>query len=187
MIYKSEYYNETPIISIIFSYGFKDGKAPNKEILNSNLNFQNYNNNKLVISYNPLDYGKLILEVKLEDYTQYVLQTKGNLVVNIKKFEKHNEIEISSGGKIISKFKDEFISENKFVRILDNKNFYFENNKEILFIKILKSRFISKISPNKNLNNKFIVLDIETYIKDNILIPYLISIYDGQKESIFSI
>ena len=28
MIYKSEYYNETPIESIIFSYGFIDGLAP---------------------------------------------------------------------------------------------------------------------------------------------------------------
>jgi hypothetical protein len=62
MIYKSDYYNETPIESIIFSYGFKKGTAPGKEIFNSN--YQNYRNNKLVISYNPLDYGKLISEFK---------------------------------------------------------------------------------------------------------------------------
>jgi hypothetical protein len=60
MIYKAEYYNETPIMSFIFSYGFKDGTAPLKEVTNLNVNFQSYKANKLVISYNPLDYGKLI-------------------------------------------------------------------------------------------------------------------------------
>jgi hypothetical protein len=31
MIYKSEYYNETTIESLIFSYGFKDERASEKE------------------------------------------------------------------------------------------------------------------------------------------------------------
>jgi hypothetical protein len=31
MKFKSEYYNETVIDSIIFSYGFKNGKIPNKD------------------------------------------------------------------------------------------------------------------------------------------------------------
>jgi len=31
MIYKSEYYNETTIESFIFSYGFKDERASEKE------------------------------------------------------------------------------------------------------------------------------------------------------------
>lgn len=58
MIYKSDYYNETPIESFIFSYGFKSGLAEMKQKNNSN--FQTYKNNKLVTSYNPLEYGKLI-------------------------------------------------------------------------------------------------------------------------------
>jgi hypothetical protein len=69
------------------------------------------------------------------------------------------------------------------VRVLDNKNYYFENNKEILFIKEMKSKFISKLSQIKNLNNKFITLDVETYIKDSILIVYCISIFDGKNIS----
>ena len=94
-ISKSEYYSETPIESVIFSYGFKNEKLANKEIT-SKINFQKYKNNKLVISFNPFDFRKIISEFKLENYTQFVLQTKDNLLVNIKKFEKYNEIELIS-------------------------------------------------------------------------------------------
>jgi len=69
------------------------------------------------------------------------------------------------------------------MRVLDNKKYYFENNKEILFIKEMKTKFISKLSQIKNLNNKFITLDVETYIKDSILIVYCISIFDGKNIS----
>jgi hypothetical protein len=189
MIYKAEYYNETAIESIIFSYGFKKEKIENKiDAKTSNLsNFQSYKNNNIPISYNPLDYGKLISEFKFENYTQYVLQTKDNFIINFLKFEDYNEVEVISSGDIIIKFKDEFISENKFMRFLDNKKYYFENNKEILFMKEMKTKFISKLAKSKNLTNNFITLDIETFIKDNILIPYMISIYDGEKVSTFSI
>jgi hypothetical protein len=73
---KNNYYNETPINSLIFSFGFKNEKLSEKETINSNVNFQKYENNKLVISYNPLDYGKLILKNEFEDYTQFILQTR---------------------------------------------------------------------------------------------------------------
>jgi DNA polymerase type B, organellar and viral len=183
MIYKSEYYNETPITSFIFSYGFINEKINEKEIIQSNINFQSYKNNKLPISFNPLDYGKLISEMKWENYIQFILQSKENLLFNINKFENHNEISLISGGNIILNFKDEFLSENKFVRILDNKKYYFENNKEILYIKLLKTKFISKISLTKILTNDFITLDIETFIKNNILTVCCISIYDGKSKS----
>jgi len=64
MIYKSEYYNEIPIESLIFSYGFKNEKLADKEIISKDVDIQKYKNNNLVISYNPLDYGKLISEFK---------------------------------------------------------------------------------------------------------------------------
>lgn len=186
MIYKSEYYNETPVESIIFSYGFKDGLAPVRESFKTKLNFQNYKDNKLVISYNPLDYGKLISEFKWDNYIQFVLQTKDNYIVNFLKYDNYNLIEIVSGGDIIIKFRDEFISENKFLRILDNKKYYFENNEQILYTKEMKSKFISKLAQTKNLNNNFITLDVETYIKNSILTVYCISIYDGKiKKSYF--
>src|SRR5712675_2433410 len=154
MIYKSEYYNETPIESIIFSYGFKDEIVQVRETFKTDLNFQNF---------------------------------KNNIIVIISKYDNYNQIEILSGGDIIVKFRDEFISDNKFIRILDNKKYYFENNQQILYTKEKKTKFISKLAQTKILNNNFITLDIETYIKDGILIPYVISIYDGKMEFTFSI
>jgi hypothetical protein len=179
MILKSEYYNETPVESFVFSLGFKDEKISEKEIIKTNLNFQKYKNNKLVISYNPLEFGILISKTKFDNYIQFILQNNDNILVRINQFDKYNEVSLISGGNTILNFKDEFIMENKFVRILDNKKFYFENNSEILFLKDMKTKFISKLSATKNLKNKFITLDIETFVKEKTLIPYLIKFYDG--------
>jgi len=113
------------------------------------------------------------------------LQTTDNLLININKFSSYNETSLISGGDTIFKFRDEFIYENKFVRILDNKKFYFENNKEVLFTKETKSKFISKLKPTNNLNNEFITLDIETYVEKSVLIVYNISIFDGSTKKTF--
>ena len=66
------------------------------------------------------------------------------------------------------------------MRIIDNKKYYFENGEQFLFTEDLKTKFISKTKKIKFLTNKFITIDIETYIKDGLLIPYLICFYDGR-------
>lgn len=50
MEFKSEYYNETAIESVIFSYGFKDGTISDKNIVNPNLKNMEFNKMKLPIS-----------------------------------------------------------------------------------------------------------------------------------------
>jgi hypothetical protein len=47
----------------------------------------------------------------------------------------------------------------------------------------MKTKFISKISSTKNLNNNFITLDIETLVKNNVLVPCCISLFDGKTKS----
>src|ERR1700760_406001 len=177
MEFKSEYYKESQIESFIFSYGFKEGSAPIKENFKENVNLQNYLNNKLPISYNPLDYGKIITKFVYDNYTHFIIQTKEGNLINFKQFEGYNEVEIFNKGDIIVKFKDQFIAINKFIRILDNKKFLFKNNQEVLFVKNMKTKFISKLSEIKNFKNKFITFDIETFIKDSILKVYCISNY----------
>jgi hypothetical protein len=187
MEFKSEYYNETQIDSIIFSYGFKKGRIENKNAIKSDLTFQKYNNHNLVISFNPLDFCKIISISKLNNETLYILQDKDNLIIKILSSENQNSIEIFKNAYLIIKFTDLKLSESKFIRIIDNKRYYFENNEEILFMKETKTRFISKTNKSKNLVNKFITLDIETYIKDNVLIPFCISIFNGKKSYSFFI
>jgi hypothetical protein len=145
----------------------------------TNIKYQNYKHYKIPITTNPLDYGKLVTKFNYDNYTHFVIQSKEGNLINFKQFEKYNEIEIFNKGDIILTYKDELISNNKFMRILDNKKYYFENNQEILFLKNMKTKFISKLSEIKNFKNKFITLDIETFNKENILIPYLIKFYDG--------
>src|SRR6267142_2530021 len=143
MEFKSEYYNETQIDSFIISYGFKEGIISEKNIIKSDLSFQKYKNNNLVISFNPLDFGKVLTINKLVNETLYILQTKDNLITKILSSENQNSIEIFKDADLII----------KFIRVLPKSN---------------------------KLANNFITLDIETYIKNNVLIPYCISIYDGK-------
>src|SRR5947208_552784 len=97
------------------------------------------------------------------------------------KSEYYNETQIESF-IITFGFKDGKISDK--INIKTNLTFKnYKNNKEILFMKEIKSKFISKLPKSNKLINKFITLDIETYIKDNILIPFCISIYDGKRTS----
>src|SRR5229473_3331337 len=70
--------------------------------------------------------------------------------------------------------------DNKFIRIIDNKKYYFENGEQFLLTSELKTKFISKTKKSKDLVNNFITIDIETYIVDGLMTPYLICFYDGK-------
>jgi len=178
MKFKSEYYNETQIESFIFSYGFKNMIIQNKDTLNDNVTFQKYKNNNLPISMNPIDYGRLILKNKIESVINYIIQYK-DLTINFNQFDNYNEVEFFKSGISLIKFKDILINKSKFMRIIDNKKFWFENRAQVLFTSEIKSKFISKTEKTKKIVNNFITLDIETFVQNNILVPYLICFYDG--------
>jgi hemerythrin len=175
---KSEYYNETQIESLIFSYGFKSGGIPNK--MNLNIKYFLIHNMELPISLNPTDFGIISKIIDIPNGKLFIVSNDKGQIIMINKFNKYNEVEYLLNGKSVIKFRDEFISENKFMRLIDNKKFYFEDNKQILFRKEVKTNFIKQTKKSRNLINNFIILDIETFIKNNILTPYCISIYDGK-------
>lgn len=80
---------------------------------------------------------------------------------------------------ITIKFKSNRNDESTFIRSLDNKKYTFKNN-ELILLTIDKSiKFIKTLNQRNVLTNKIITLDIETFIKDGIMIPYVISWYDG--------
>jgi hypothetical protein len=187
MKFKSEYYNETQMDSIIFSYGFKKGKIPNKETFNLNVALQNYKDLNLPISMNPMDYGRIIIQSELESGQIYIIQNEQGQTINFNKFEKYNKVEFFKGGISLIKFTDNFIDKEKFLRELENKKFVFEKGKEILFQSKIKTKFISKTKQSKNLVNNFLTLDIETFIHDNTLIPFLICFYDGKSKLAFGL
>jgi hypothetical protein len=180
MINGEKHYNETQIESMVFSYGFKNEVISNKKDIPENINMQNLENRNLPISINPLDYGLLIDTNKYDDYIKYTLSAKDSIFI-IKKFENRNEVELFRNNVSILKFVDTNLFENKFIRTIGNKKFYFENNIQILATKETKSKFISKLQKSKVLTENFLTLDIETFVKDSILTVFCISIYDGIK------
>jgi hypothetical protein len=50
---------EESINSLIFTYAIRKGKALEK-VINTNIQYHNYQLHKLPITMNPLEYGKLI-------------------------------------------------------------------------------------------------------------------------------
>uniref|UniRef100_UPI0031F372AF hypothetical protein n=1 Tax=Russula emetica TaxID=152958 RepID=UPI0031F372AF len=84
-------------------------------------------------------------------------------------------------------YKDHKIDENTFIRSIKNKKYTFKN-KNVMLLTIDKSvNFIKQLIPNNKINNKFITFDIETYVKDGIMIPFVISWYDGEIKSSYFI
>lgn len=176
MKFKSEYYNETPITEFIFSYGFKSEKIANKTIKMFEYN-QEIKGLKIPISMTSSDFGTIIKTIN----SIFFIQNELGQTISIEQVNKNKLVTIASKGKVLISFEDKFIEENKFVRIINNKKYYFINNEEVAMVDILKSKFIEVLKPSKDLVNKIITLDIETYIENGDLIPYLISFYDGDK------
>jgi hypothetical protein len=133
MKFKSEYYNETPIETFIFSYGFKKGQIESKENLSYEGSVQKYKNNNLPTSMNPMDFGRIVDKYNIENGIAYILQNEKEQTITFKNFETFNQVEFFKSGISLVKFKDIFINKNKFMREIDNKSFTFILGKEVLF------------------------------------------------------
>jgi hypothetical protein len=176
---KTEYYKENKIDGLIFSYGFKDGKAENKYAIPFNGSYQSYGTFQIPISMNPLDFWKLAHKIESANNTVYIIHSDKGNTISIIVFKDYNEIKIYKVGNTLLTFKD-IKSESGFIRIINNKKFYFENGVQFLFTNNINTDFITKIAKTKTLFNNFITIDIETYIVDGLLTPYLICFYDGK-------
>nr|YP_009498240.1 hypothetical protein [Lactifluus piperatus]AWX53026.1 hypothetical protein [Lactifluus piperatus] len=80
----------------------------------------------------------------------------------------------------ISSYIDKWINENTFSRSLGNKEWIFKNNEQILFKGEKSCKFIQPLVKTETLINKSITMEIETFIKDEIHVPYCISWYHGE-------
>jgi DNA polymerase type B, organellar and viral len=150
---------------------------------NIDLEFQNYKHHKLPITMNPLEYGKLIEQ----DDNKFTVQVNKTNIAIIRKYELFNEVKFFKEGKIAYIYKDYKIDDNTFIRSIENKKYTFKN-KNVILLTIDKSvNFIKLLILNNKLNNKIISFDIETYVKDGIMIPFVVSWYDGENKSSYFI
>lgn len=185
--FKSEFYKEAQINEIIISYGFKNEKIPTKTITASTTNTTEFNKINIINSMIPSDFGTIIKTIKLDNKTIFVIQNELGWTISLDKFNKYNLVSIAFKGKILLTFKDEFISSNEFVRIIGDKRYYFKDNLQVLFLKDLKTKYISKIKKTEELTNKFLTFDIETFVENGELIPFLICIFDGENKLVFGL
>jgi len=128
----------------------------------------------------PSDFGSILKTIETDKSTIFIIQNELGQTITLEQFENYNLVTIASKGTILIKFKDDFINNNEFIRIIDNKKYYFKDNLQVLFMKELKTKFISKTKNVKTLTNNFITIDIETIINNGLLTPYLIAFYDGK-------
>ena len=89
-----------------------------------NIKYQNYKHYKLPITLNPLDYGKLILNIG----KQFVIQVNRTNIVLITQLDNLNHVKLFKEGDFIFEYKDIKTNDNIFIRSLNNKKFTFENH-----------------------------------------------------------
>lgn len=182
MDFKEQFYRDTRIDSILFSYGIKKGIISSKNPPKFKGTIQNLKNLAIPISMNPENYGRIILNKD----NIFIIQNNKDQTINFTKFEDYNEVKYFKNGILLIVFKDILLDSNSFIRLLDNKQFHFKNGQQIFNSIDLKTKFISKLKIDKKEINKFITFDIETLIDSNQnLIPYLLCYFDGKKSFSF--
>lgn len=140
MVDKGGYYLEQSIMSLVFTYAIRNGKAKEK-IINTNIQYHNYQHHKLPITMNPLEYGKLI--DKFEN--TYIIQVNPKNLATITRFEDSNEVKFYKSGELTYEYKDKWIDNNTFSRVLGKKEWIFRNNEKILFKSEKAVKFIQPL------------------------------------------
>jgi len=181
----NEAYSTTPIKSIIFSYGIREGKIDHSindiAISNIDTKFQTYYKNKLPIvnTGSVNEYGK-ILSSNNDQYTIFVnSKTIIILDMSIINNQQVNSIKYIKNGQLLFNWTDTIINKNSIIREIGKSIYYYEN-KELILVKVIKkSKPIEKINVNKSLDSRIITMDLETILIDNVHVPYLLSWFDG--------
>lgn len=90
----------------------------------TNIKYQNYKHYKLPITLNPLDYGKLIINIG----KQFVIQVNRTNIALITQYDELNHIKLFKEGDFIFEYKDVKTNDDIFIRSLNNKKFTFKNH-----------------------------------------------------------
>ena len=93
---------------------------------------------------------------------------------------KTNEVVLFNNSSTILSFKDTILAHNSVIRTIDNNSYHYIDG-EVIIINELTNKFkhITKSFTEKNINNNFMTLDIETRLINNKITPYCICYYDG--------
>ena len=95
--------------------------------MNNTIKYQNYSHFKLPITIVPSEYGKIIEHI--ED--KYIIQLNNTNVVVINQIEDTNFVKLFRKGELIIEYKDSKLSDRRFIRIIQDQKYTFENNRLI--------------------------------------------------------
>jgi hypothetical protein len=101
MIDKGGYYLEQSIIGLIFTYAIRKGRALEK-VINTKVQFHKYQNHKLPITMNPLEYGKLIIKID----NKFVVEMNNKNIAIITQLENENKVQIKKSNILIYEYTD---------------------------------------------------------------------------------
>jgi len=127
--------------------------------------------------------------IKNENYSVVKVEKKNSkLVYEINIFDNHHNVSLKTKlGKEILSFTDTLSTSdrynlNSFTREFKNHKHIFVNS-EIVFKKVYKTtNFMKSIKKHKNMNNKIITFDVETYDKNGFKLPYCVCTFDGTEK-----
>jgi len=89
-------------------------------------------------------------------------------------------VNVIVNNKLLFSFQDLIIDEKSFKRTIKKLDIFFDNNGKHLFTEKLKEfKFIPPLKGDTKYSDEIITLDIETFLENNIHVPYLIGYYAG--------
>jgi DNA polymerase type B, organellar and viral len=163
----------------------QNNKSIKKEI--KLLNNKYYNGSIIPLSMNLSFYGRKIEKwarlyyiLKFNLNPDGILFYKNEYVIYIYKNGLKHEGILFKDKQIFFKFKDELISENKFIRIYNNHIFYIDNFNVNYFDSLIKNSILSNSKNNSKLNSNIVTFDIETYVKNDQFVPFACGWYNGE-------
>ena len=194
--FSDDSYKTTPITKIILAFSVRSGRAEEK-VVHSNAKIQTYQKYRLPVTFNPLEYGTLIVTYSINNYTYYIMKINNTNEAIIKCGENVNEVTIQRNGNMVLMYKDIKINDNTFIRQINNSEYTYVNNELKLVTTLKRTSFIDPINKDSKPNGLiFLTMDLETILRTmlnnknkpiKVHIPYLVSYFNGSKTKSFYI
>jgi len=180
-------YFELPIKSIIISYGIREFKYLKNPFVNtleetlpsSDIKTHSWYRHKMPISLNITEYGHILSSI---ENIHYLIKIDSKTVLNIRIEEKegfkYHLIDFIKNNKKLYSFTDKIIEKDRLIRTIGQTIIDYKEGSYPVYRTVKKTKKIGKIKTTKNLENKIITADIETYLdKDNKMVPYLAAFF----------
>jgi hypothetical protein len=124
MVDRGDYYEPETILSLVFQYSIRKGRALGTET-KFNLSYPQYPKHKLPITMDPLQYGKLMKKIG----NIFIMKVNQKNTAIIIQKDDVNQVEYFISGDLKYEYTDRKLDNSTIIRTLDNKQFSFKDGK----------------------------------------------------------